>query len=109
MGEKLGFDVSVKLVNCNAVILRDNVSVTRLDEVHADDAEPLGDSNMLWTPCSPEDPEAIVKHMLDIPPGELLEPTVGMADLEAELECCLPSVRDEELRRYEAWQRDHTL
>lgn len=60
-------------------------------------------SEVLWTPCSPGDPDPTKKEMslMDVESKELAPPIVTMDDFLASLESMKPSVGTEDLKRQE--------
>ena len=64
------------------------------------------DSKIYWTPCSPGDAGAVENSWTKLPPGELMEPPIDMADMMKAMHRNKPTVNGDDLVELEQWKND---
>ena len=60
----------------------------------------------LWTPCGPHDPNAREISWLDVPGDKLLDPRVQVSDFLHSIETTPPTVKVDDIKRFEDFMRD---
>ncbi|KZT08978.1 AAA-domain-containing protein [Laetiporus sulphureus 93-53] len=103
LGEKTegysGSDISVVVRDALMQPVRKVLSATHFKRVPS----PNDPDVLMWTPCSPGDPEAVEKSWSDIESNELLEPPLKLADFLKSLDNVRPTVTAEDIRRHDQW------
>ncbi len=61
---------------------------------------------LMWTPCSPGDPEAVEKSWTEVESDELLEPALRMKDFEQALSNARPTVSADDIKKHDQWTND---
>lgn len=61
---------------------------------------------LLWTPCSPGDPDAVEKAWTDIESDELLEPLLKVGDFERAISQVRPTVSEDDIKKHVEWTND---
>jgi len=99
-----GSDISIIVRDALMQPIRKVISATHFKKV----ADPDSDTQVLtkWTPCSPEDPDAVEKSWSDIGSDELLEPPLRLADLLKSLDLTRPRVTEADIKRHDDWTKE---
>ena len=81
--------------------VRKALSATNFRRVHCSTDE--GPTKIKWTPCLPDDPEAVEKTWTDIEGDELLESPLRVGDFLKSLEDTPPTVTAEDVQQHVGW------
>ncbi|PAV81510.1 hypothetical protein WR25_05936 [Diploscapter pachys] len=102
-----GYDISVVIQDALMQPVRKVQTATHFKKVsapsHKDPA--ILDHNM-WTPCSPEDPQAKEMSWLDLENGSLTVPPLTLRDVEESLSTTKPTVNAAELEKLEKFKNE---
>jgi len=70
-------------------------------------ADPTGEKDYLWEPCSSGDPDGEVKTLMDVEGDRLKPVSVSMKDFRKALMTAKPTVGHEDLVRFEEWTKTY--
>lgn len=94
-----GSDISVVVRDALMQPVRKVLSATHFKQMPS-----LSDpSVMMWTPCSPGDPEAVEKSWSEVESDDLLEPPLKLADFLKSLDSVRPTVTADDIKRHDQW------
>lgn len=68
--------------------------------------DPINQSKLKWTPCSPGDPDAVEKSWTTVDSDDLLEPPLAKPDFVRAVEMVRPTVTEEDIRKHDKWTND---
>ncbi|KAJ7630248.1 P-loop containing nucleoside triphosphate hydrolase protein [Roridomyces roridus] len=97
-----GADISIVVQDALMQPIRKLISATHFKSMLNSDS----DTEVKWTPCPPDDIDAIPKTWSDIASHELFEPMLTLKDFTDTLENVKPSVVAKDLERHVEWTKE---
>ncbi|KZS90331.1 AAA-domain-containing protein [Sistotremastrum niveocremeum HHB9708] len=94
-----GSDIAIVVRDALMQPVRKVLGATHFKQVQKGD-------KLLWTPCSPGDPDAVEKAWTDIESDELLEPLLKVGDFERAISQVRPTVSEDDIKKHVEWTND---